>query len=456
MSLPSEELPARTPPICERFLQSVDRRTRLPILPNQSLKGAAASVESSLSAIRASFWPPDVPFPHVFVASTIERDSWMKREQHLLFHDEGVIDIAVSTAEAINSSSRQSASFATFLFIAEQLVFQGRADLAALLGSQLFPPDGPSSQIFSAPDTSAWTQFVTKESHFGLHPPAKGFAGVLAFGDSQFQSVARHIFLAHELGHYLADFQQSKKILVSLKTPSDVLQEDEASADLIGAVLTVAALSRAADFQRPGAMTWLVAKTNLLLQIHHAFVEVRRIVREVAEDAGMADHPFNAAPERRNRANFVARELANPDTVRNLFGLGGSRARVIAETLDHYREYAGIVVNSILESAAVMAKTILRAWKIVKPPSASANWRISDHEPDPQAVLLRGRQALGNDIFRVLSVFSNQALGNRHWPHRSADCLSLDLRGQRSVGMKKRLLTKGIFLDVSDWRLEPV
>jgi hypothetical protein len=60
----------------------------------------------------------------------------------------------------------------------------------------------------------------------------------------------------------------------------------------------------------------------------------------------------------------------------------------------------------------------------------------------------------------VLSVFSNQAPQapwNRQWSHPSAETWgNLDLRGLRSVGMKKLPLTNGILLDVSDWRLEPV
>jgi hypothetical protein len=50
---------------------------------------------------------------------------------------------------------------------------------------------------------------LTTEPHLELHPAAKGFAGVLDFGDYQFQSVGRRVFLAHELGHYFTGFGSS-------------------------------------------------------------------------------------------------------------------------------------------------------------------------------------------------------------------------------------------------------
>ncbi|RSL18450.1 hypothetical protein EDE15_4023 [Edaphobacter aggregans] len=448
MRFSTQSLSLTTPPISQSFVAFVDRKTYPPVRPNQILEAAVASVESTLSAIRSGIWPRDVPFPHIFVVSTIYRDSWAEPKELLVFHDEGAQDIAVSTAEAINFPSRQSASFPTFLFMAEQLVAQDRADIAILLLRRLFPLNGPSHPIFSNPDTTPWRQFIGEECQFELHPPAKGFAGVLLHSNRevQFQSVGRIIILAHELGHYLASLPEAEKILVKLKVPSDVLQDHEASADLIGVVLAVGALSRSVDFRQPGAMTWLVAKANLLLQIHHAFVEVRRMTMKVIG--------LKPSPELGNRAKLVSRELADPDTVRSVFRLGGSRAKVIEETLAHHQKYVSIVVSSILQSASVMVESIVEARTIVNPPGASANRRNSDDEPDHQAVLQVVRNALGDDIFRVLSVHSNQAPGNWSEPHRLADGQNLDLWGQRSVGMKALQLTNGILLDVSDWRLE--
>lgn len=454
MNGPAQARPATTPPISQICLDLVNGSAYPPAFPNQRLDAAAASVESTICEIRAGLWPRDVPFPHLFIASTIDRESWINRKRSILFHDEGVQDIVVTTAQAINFPTRHSASFPTFLFIMEQLVVRGRLALAALLGCQAFPVNATSHPIFSAPEVAPWRQFIADESEFDVHLPAKGFVGVgsKSMGD-EFPSVGRLIFLAHELGHYLAGFPESKSILASLKTSPNVLRNDEASADLIGAVLTIAALSRPFGSRRPGGMTWLVATTNLLLQIHHAFVEVRRVVKKIADNPEAPHYAFESLAEVGDRAKLVARELGNPDTVQSLFRIGGSRAKVIRETLAHYQKYAAILVDSILRSAAIMIDVALRAWTFKMPPGVS--WPPSDDDLEFHSVLFLARKALGNDIFRAFGFSSNQA-PPLHGPWRRPPTnVPLHLIGWRSVGMKKVPLTNGIFLNTSNWRLEP-
>lgn len=423
---------------------------------------AVGAVAGALDDVAAKGWPRRIPFPHVYVTSTLHRDSFhiVGDGFSLVVHDDGVVDSAVAAAEIINHYSRQSASYVVYSYIFDQLVANRRPDLATSMAAFLFPIDGQKHPLFAGPDTRALQDFMLKDSQLYLRPPSRAFRTIGVNSVDQFHTVAQRVFIFHELGHHIAAAAANEPVLLGRFNVNDVSEGDpEVTADTVAAALTLSALGRMWGFSAAGSMTWIFAQVFVLLKILHAFASIRDRLQALVEERQNDDVGASGLATR----SAALEKLANDsETLIKLFRWAGSRARAVPETLAHFREYADIVAASMEHSADTILDVIRR--NMTQFARAHRDARLT-FERDLAAcsqydLVVLGRKALGSDVSRTVSVHSNQAPKVLGPPPRP---LSLDnvlwrqpspLR--KSHGMRAERRPSGVLLDVSDWCIEPV
>jgi hypothetical protein len=447
----------------EDVLSWANRKLELATVPCLDPDAAAAANAAALEDLVTKKWPAEVRFPHVFVGSTLHRDSWIHRTDtfSLLIHDEGGLDLAVAAAGLVGHHTRQSASYVTYLFIFEQFVANGRPDLALLLAQHLFLRDGGRHEAVTGSDCHEFREFIWKEAQFDVRPPSRGFKLVGGgHGAQEFQSVGQLVFLCHELGHLIAGEGGAQTITASLGM-SDV--DEEVAADVVGLALTASALTRSWGFNDVGAMTSIFSKALVLLRIHHAFTAIRRQVRALfgaTTDSG-GDRPESGSA---TRPDIVRELLSDPKRIGRIFKWAGSRAGVVAATLAHHNEYADIVVSSMERSARAFLFLVRQKLELVMRdrPNEWLEQRRELATLTSHQLIVAGREPLGNDIFRVLGAYSNQApkmLPPRWrvgWERPQKITWHQPLPLFQSHGILFRQFPSGVLMDVSQWKIEPL
>ncbi len=401
----------------ERMIASEEMRLSPSTLPAVS-SFVVRSLTGTLRNLYFTRWPRAVEFPFILATSTIRRDSSYitKPMPGLVIHDDGLVDIVVAAAESILSIFKPVTAFTAYCFLTEQLVFRGRPELALFVCDMIY---GKNIHSLFSEDSPLSKQYISEIRDFMKRDHDKQkqmrfFKGVCeaAFPppESGFQEAASAYFLFHELGHYLYGLGVAHDWAMELGISLPAETTEEVCADLTSISCAVFSTRNDIFCTSPGHMTWVLGQVLAVAGIHRAFEEIRRAVRDVAQN--WHDSTFRVRfPAADARFDATLGLATNRDFVAPLFRRCGSRAKINVDILIHFMQYSALIRHQLTTVSEFILTRTRELYSREEFKSVSAeNLHFFDgyEASNAQDVISACNAAMGDDVILTLSPHSNQ------------------------------------------------
>lgn len=352
-----------------------------------------------------SFWPKELPFPDFFIRSTIARESYLYGSRQTIVHDEGFVDVSVALAESLLYGASATTAHVIYSFLAENLVYRRRSDLASVLASFVYDDTSKLNKFFNihGADNRLFQEIYRREHE-------RDFLETVSRSvyNGHFHRVGRLFHICHELGHFLYNYPRSVMYFRKfLNLPEFLIDDEECFADVIAVAFTLRALSNQIDFYSLEMKSIIIGICTTMIRIIHSFTQIDLVVRKFAADVKEVDSEFIDLFDRSDyRLAIVFGAICDDEVIpRILKWSTGDFVKLDNKLIDHFYWYAGVISGASALNVYHMINNTKRIIQSMSTHDLQEIRRI-DLTCEVDDILTLFRSRMGDSVRRTISPHS--------------------------------------------------